>query len=237
MIFCNNNDNFIADSTITNSNENITFPSSNIYNDTIKEPALFVDSIVFDLGSAKQVTAIAIANPSQSITIEANSSDSWGAPPYSYTFVPIVDPYPTIAVDVQVIDKTYQYWRITSTGATSVGHLFIGTYTDLSFASIGEFPENETTDVSSIAQNGQLYFTKGTPLRNVEFDFDSQEKTLFFEKNSDWIEKRDRPGVFAQFEDTLSLSQPFFAHMQEFENGGWDESINYSWTIKFQEVR
>jgi hypothetical protein len=237
MIFCNNFDNFIASSTITNTGENITFPSTNIYNDTIKEPTIFIDNMVFDLGSALQVTSIAIVNPSQTVTIEANSSDSWGAPAYSYTFNPVVDPYPTVGVDVQVIDQAYRYWRITASGSTSVGHLFIGSYTDLSYANIGEFPENETTDVSSIAQGGQLYFTKGTPLRGVEFDFEGQDRDLFFEKNSDWLEKRDRPGVFAQFEDTLDNWQPFFAQMQEFENNGWNESINYTWSIRFQEVR
>jgi hypothetical protein len=237
MILCNNGDNYIADSTITNTGENINFPNSNLYNDTIKEPTLFDDEIIFDLGSALQVTAIAIVNPSQTLTIEANTIDSWGSPAYSYTFTPADTPYSQVAVDVKVIDETYRYWRVSGTGTVSVGHLFIGAVTYFDFADIGEYPEQENTDVKSISQGGQLYYTEGLPLRSAEFEFDSQDRNLFLQKYDDFLNKRTRPGVFAQFEDSLDISQPFFAYVDGFENDGWNQSINYSWTVTFREVR
>jgi hypothetical protein len=87
---------------------------------------------VIDLGSPQQVTALAVLDHnltgSGTLTLQANSSDSWGAPPYSQS-VTVQDPA------ILYLDQTYQYWRVVPVDGSlsyfQAGEMFLGTYTQL----------------------------------------------------------------------------------------------------------
>lgn len=93
------------------------------------------ENLVLDLGSALTPTAIIIADHNftsgATVTIEANTSDSWGAPAYTFTFSTITDPL------ILYLSQTYRYWRIVMADATNtnsylkIGNLYVGDYETL----------------------------------------------------------------------------------------------------------
>lgn len=80
---------------------------------------------LYDVDGAELVT------PSGSITLEANTSDSWGSPAYSQSL--------TITEDLLVfyLDQTYQWWRVsiqdygTPLGVIEIGEMYLGDYFEL----------------------------------------------------------------------------------------------------------
>lgn len=93
---------------------------------------------VFDLTSIKTVNAIAIYDHNftsgATILLEANSSDSWGAPAFSESITYNADKI----LQYLVSSQTYRYWRLSVTDtANSDGYIEIGNmglyeYTELS---------------------------------------------------------------------------------------------------------
>ncbi len=139
-------DNHILTSTITASNSDSNFPVSNLKLDptvkewkyTIAQPS--VETIVFDLGSAKAVDYLLLAsNVLESagfdrIVLEANTSDSWGSPAFTSGNVDTtVDGKLYYALSST---QTYRYWRLSvskQAGGTYVGfsNIFLGQSTEL----------------------------------------------------------------------------------------------------------
>ncbi len=97
------------------------------------------ENIVFDLGAATNITVFSMftfnLTASATVTLQANTADSWGSPAYSQAL--------TIATDadgnvlqrlVYFLDETYRYWRVTfadSGNAASylqIGRIAAGTY-------------------------------------------------------------------------------------------------------------
>jgi hypothetical protein len=97
------------------------------------------ENIVFDLGAATNITVFSMftfnLTASATVTLQANTADSWGSPAYSQAL--------TIATDadgnvlqrlVYFLDQTYRYWRVTfadSGNAASylqIGRIAAGTY-------------------------------------------------------------------------------------------------------------
>jgi len=109
----------------------ITYPQDNL----IGRVTTFTTnsaSIVIDLGSAQNVTAIAIAlhnlgpAATDSWGIEANATDSWGSPSYQSG---------TVRgwlgrVGIRYLDITYRYIRITlnASSAASIGRIYAGSW-------------------------------------------------------------------------------------------------------------
>jgi len=93
------------------------------------------ENLVIDLGSALTPTAVIIADHNftsgATVTIEANSSNAWGAPAYTYTFSTITDPL------VLYLSQTYRYWRLVIADASNpdtylrIGQLYLGDYVSL----------------------------------------------------------------------------------------------------------
>jgi hypothetical protein len=97
-------------------------------------------NLVIDMSSATNNTLFVLADhnltSSATLTLEANATDSWGAPSYTNTISPITDPI------VEYIDQTYRYFRIVVSDATntdgfiSIGKLYLGTYSEVSAGEI-----------------------------------------------------------------------------------------------------
>jgi len=108
---------------------------TNLQDDLLGRKLIFSGAtahIVIDLGSAQNVTAIAIADhnlgPAAGDTwaIEANATDLWIAP--SFTAAAVRGWAGRIGI--QYLNQTYRYWRITlsATAAAQIGRIYAGTY-------------------------------------------------------------------------------------------------------------
>lgn len=103
-----------------------------------------------NLGSAQQITVFGLGDHnltgSATITLKANTSDSWGAPPYSQA-VTLAD------IATLYLDETYQYWRGSISDATNpdtyiqVGLMHLGTYLE---------PDHQADWGSTQALNGNV---------------------------------------------------------------------------------
>ena len=88
--------------------------------------------VKFDLGSAKQITCIGLFNfnftSGATVTLQANASDSWGAPSYSQALTIAADSDSVVLKRlVYFLDQTYRWWRITIADASNPdGYVEIG---------------------------------------------------------------------------------------------------------------
>jgi len=117
------------DGTITSSSEASGLPDDNAVHDFVgrvwRTTADTGQWIKFDLGSAKKLTMAAIfghnLTSGATVTLEANATDSWGAPSYSKALT-----WNSLAI-VEFIDQTYRWWRITfEDGSNPDGYIEIG---------------------------------------------------------------------------------------------------------------
>jgi hypothetical protein len=127
--------NLVETAQLTASTSNAQFPVSNIQDDfrtRVWRSTSNSDSIVFDLGSTEPVDYVGIVDNWQNgfgvstITIEANATDSWGAPAFSTSLT--FDSQFGVGVK-SITEQNYRYWRFvfTSTlGYCEVANLFIG---------------------------------------------------------------------------------------------------------------
>lgn len=127
--------NLIETAQPTASTENAQFPVTNIQSDfrtKVYRSTSNSDNIVFDMGSTEPVDYVGIVDNWQNgfgvstITVEANATDSWGAPAFSTTLT--FDSAFGVGIK-SFTEQNYRYWRLvfTSTlGYCEVANLFIG---------------------------------------------------------------------------------------------------------------
>lgn len=176
--------NLVDQSIISASTENSLFPASNIQHDfrtKVFRSTSNSDSVVFDLGSIEDVDHVAICDNWQdgfgvtAVTIEANATDSWGAPAFSTTMT--LDT--TFGVSIKALSSTqsYRYWRLvlTSTlGYCELSHVFIGKASSVSTngVSYGWSYRNNDLKNTSRSRYGQEFIdaiTTQKELSNLSF--------------------------------------------------------------------
>lgn len=138
--------------TVTGSwGESSNFPVENIYNQRITNRAIFdtakAGEIVIDLASAKEIDSIFIFNhnftSSVSVSIQANSSDSWGSPPVDETIT-----YASLDMVLEITSETYRYWRLVVDDSTrsandiAIGEVVLGLQDELSRNFLWDFAKN-----------------------------------------------------------------------------------------------
>ena len=101
-------DNLATTSNTTVNGESENFPKEYMYNNTLIEKTRFTDYIDIDLGEAKSIDSIGFSADSD-LVLQANSSESWTAPPYQLL----------LSDNVQFISESYRYWRITNSDLTT----------------------------------------------------------------------------------------------------------------------
>lgn len=95
--------------------------------------------IVFDLGSATAITTFFINQhnftSAATVTLEAHTSDSWGAPSYSQVLTVATDADGEVLPCVCFyLSETYRYWRLTIADAANpdgrieIGNIYAGSY-------------------------------------------------------------------------------------------------------------
>lgn len=127
--------NLVETSQITASTENAQFPVANLQQDfrtRVYRSTSNSDNIVFDMGSTEPVDYLAIVDNWQNgfgvstITVEANATDSWGAPAFSTTLT--FDSQFGVGVK-SIAEQNYRYWRFVCTstlGYCELANIFIG---------------------------------------------------------------------------------------------------------------
>lgn len=125
---------------LTPSSEVATLPAENVL-DEFRERvwrtgnAAGTETLVIDLGAAFAVTSIILLAHTllagdSNIKLEANSADSWGAPPFTSGITWSAD---TIAAVFAA--QTYRYWRLSFTKASAsardIGRIFLGSHYEL----------------------------------------------------------------------------------------------------------
>lgn len=133
--------NLVENATAVASTTNAQYPVTNIAEDFRTKTWRSTsnsDNVVFDMGSIEPVDYLAIVDNWQSgfgvstITVEANATDSWGAPAFTTTLT--FDE--TFGVGLKSItEQSHRYWRLvlTSTlGYCELANIFIGKAVDIS---------------------------------------------------------------------------------------------------------
>jgi len=127
--------NFIETSVLTPSTVNSQFPVANIQHDfrtKVYRSTSNSDNIVIDLGSAQSVDFFAIVPDYRNgfgvstLTLEANSADSWGAPAFSQSIT--LDTTHQVGVET-FATQSYRYWRLvmsSTLGYCEISNMFLG---------------------------------------------------------------------------------------------------------------
>lgn len=123
---------------ITATSEVDTLPAENVADEFRKRvwrtgTSSALEAVVFDLGSAKAVTAVILLDHTLTsgdslIKVQGHTSDSWGAPAFSQTLTHAAD-----IIAAVFASQTYRYWRVTFTKSSAgesrdIGRIFLGTY-------------------------------------------------------------------------------------------------------------
>jgi len=125
------NEFFDLDNTITSTTEDAEFPVSNLTSDSRSQvwrsaSGTTTDRVVINLGSAKDIDSFAMffdaLNPlpltsSAVVKLQANTSDSWGAPPVDVTLS--IDQVYKNAYHFFTSTQNYQYWAVSVSDGTN----------------------------------------------------------------------------------------------------------------------
>jgi len=219
-------DNFLDDSTtVFNVNvPNTAFPIANLTSNILAERTEFDDYIVVDLGSAKNITAVALGNESDAVTIEGNATDSWGGPSFTQL----------LTEDVTFINETYRYWRIyTNATDTRLGYFFLGTFLQLPPTDGQHINAINNTDIKSFSSNGQSYNTRGIIFNTESITFPEVTKT---ERDTfqTFYTSADRANNYyiVQFEDNISGYPPYFGTVTEYDPARDIRSFSFNLQIR-----
>jgi hypothetical protein len=161
--------NLIYSATITASTTNANYPASNIKSDfrtKVWRSTSNSDNVVFDFGQAVEIDSICVMDNWQSgfgftaMTIEANATNTWGAPAFTTTLTK--DDVWGVGIK-EITAQTYRYWRLvlTSTlGYCEIANLFIGKRTEFTTngLSYGYSFSNQDLLVKSNTVYGQEFF-------------------------------------------------------------------------------
>lgn len=200
---------------ISASNENSLFPTSNLKDP--RKTKVFrstnaSDSVVFDFITAQAVDSIIVAgHPSDgfgftgSLTIEANATNSWGAPAFSTTLTPNSEF--NFGLKTLTAAQSYRYWRVTGTGSSyfELGKIFIGSYYQPS-RNIGNSFSFENDDLSKVRENryGQKFFDVIPSQKIIKGNVNLLDKT-----NVD---------AFFDFINYVGITKPFYCILNESED-------------------
>lgn len=176
--------NLIDAATITASTENAQYPVTNItdprrtktYRSTSNS-----DTLVIDFGTAESCDHFAIVDNWQNgfgvtaITIEANGTDSWGAPAFSTTVT--LDTTFGVGIKAFTSAQSYRFWRLSLTstlGYCEIANIFLGAASTITTNGVSYNWNYLNNDLSNITTNryGQKFIDDiGTQkeLNNLQF--------------------------------------------------------------------
>lgn len=213
------------------------------------------ERIVADLGSALALDAVALVShnlrTAATVTIKANTADSWGAPAFSVAFTIYDDKDTDVVVKVLASTQTYRYWAIEMTDAGAPdGYFEIGVAVLSPLFSFGDAPNElhfSVVDPSVVAYapSGTPQTEERTPYAQVDLEWTAlTEATVFGDLQAvlrDLGRKKD--GVLVVFAsdpaaDDISKSLTLYGRLvdlQRFEAFGAQGGPRWRWPMTFRE--
>ncbi len=241
-------DNLIDGASLTASTENASYPVSNIQDPhlaSVYRSTATSANIVMNMGMSMDADIVFIANhnftDSATVTLEANSSDSWGAPPFSESLT-VED-----LINEAFTSASYQYWRIVIADAGNTdGYLKIGGM------GLGEFYQvpgiGTTYQVERISTalkystrySRQVYGSSGVFFRtvNAQIPFISQAERVVLEDF--YFSKDFFTPFYVQFSETCIDEPAIYATLEENALGFQTvntQPIGYSSRVTLTEAR
>ncbi len=180
--------------TITGSSQaNTDLAAANVVHDHVSKPwrttGKASENIVFDLGSAKQITMFSMfvfnLTSSATVTLQANASNSWGSPSYSQALTMATNADSEVIQRlVYFLNQTYRYWRVTFADAGNadsylqIGRIAAGTYYE-AVRNIGQSFSINMIDPSEgeKAPGRQTFFRARKRFRRANIAFQLQNQT------------------------------------------------------------
>lgn len=175
---------------ITGSNENAFFPASNLKDERttkVFRSTTTSSEIVFDFITTEEVDSILLC-PSfktgwgfnNTITVEANATNTWGAPAFTTTILPAdIDEQFEMAVK-EFTAQSYRFWRLSFTGVAyvEVSKVFIGKLNNIGGRSVsfGWSYLNTDLSVSTFNRYGQKFTDIVTSQKRMAFNIENLTK-------------------------------------------------------------
>lgn len=168
---------------LTPTSEVATLPVENITNEARSIPwrtgtSTATERVVIDFGSAMAATSVILLDHTltaadSAITLEANATDSWGAPSFSTTLTWTAD-----AIAKVFASQSYRYWRLSFTKSSAgefrdIGRVFLGTYYETAEQPDYDGYKDELIDLSDMVKtpSGQSYVDLRDKFRTFTCDF------------------------------------------------------------------
>lgn len=181
-------DDAARDATVTASAEDAAYPAVYLCSEDPAEPAKLTTTSgwwVVDLGSAAAVLAVALIyqylDAGLTVAIQANASDSWGAPAFSTSLTipakrkdgPSYQHWTRNVLEVLSATQTYRYWRLLISGTNSqevvVGRLLLLTaLRPVTLYHEGGGPIGEGDDHDPIVHRTQLGVRKSIVIKGPQ---------------------------------------------------------------------
>ena len=239
------NNNYVKTATITPYTETPQYEFDTAFKDvrltrvgrTLDDTSQYID---FDLGSAKAVNYICVLahnlTSSATVTIMANSTQSWSTPPVSENL--------TVADKIIynfTATKTYRYWRLNISDSTNpdtyieISKVYIGDYIQLPYmAKNQKIPTASTSDVSE-SNGGQVFGNAGYFYQYGTINFsvieDSEKLTLdtLFRTVDKYI-----PVILLIWENDLDIQDGIYARItSDFDFTRVEGMIDRRWSLGF----
>ncbi len=198
------------DSTLSVNSENVNYALTNILDSRLTRTfrtvaGITTVNIVFDAGSAINVTSICIANHNitsgATIKLQGNATDSWGSPSVDETVT-----WNAGIIKKDISQETYRYWRISIVDGSNpdtyieIGRAWIGDLFNTAFISpVFGHTRNSMSEKSS--PFGQTYLDKR--------GFRSMVSVRF-----PWMTQAEKANLITQFE-IVDIGTPFFVTFDE----------------------
>ena len=199
------------DASITANSASVNYPVSNLVDSRLtrvfKTSSNTTAEVVFDAGSAVDVTSVVIANHNISagvttLKLQGNSSDSWSSPAFETSLT-----HNSGIIYKDFAKETYRYWRIqiidasNSDGYIEIGRAWIGENFTTPAISPTVSHSRMSSSVKSISISGQSYMDTRYFYSTISVSFPK-------------ITHTEKANLITQFE-TIDIGKPFFVTFDE----------------------
>jgi hypothetical protein len=199
-----------ADAIVSANSQTVNYPVSNVLDSRLsriyKTDSTTTAEVVFDMGSAVACDVVYIARhnitSSATVSIQANSSDSWTSPPIDLSIT-----HDSGVMTLDFTSSTYRYWRVKVVDATNpdgdiyMGRIWIGEYFQAPGISPTVAIDYVSTSIKSVSVSGQSYMDKNYAYHNISIVHPI-------------LNQSDRP-IFENIIDTVDIGIPFFVTFDE----------------------
>jgi hypothetical protein len=230
--------------------ENPSFPAINMQEQRLskvyRSTAITSQTVIIDLGSAQGITTAAILghnlSTSATITLDANTTNSWGSPATSKTLIWNAD-----AILLFFNSVSYRWWKFTindtanSNGYLSIGRLWLGTYITISPSSLEDFNVIKKRSDNVIHGRGRQKFASiGVDWRRFELTFPRTDYAMIqqLEAMFDAVGKHTSI-IFCNFDDlrTYPLVDPCYCSIDSDLNFKHETRMKFSYSLSLEEEK